>query len=93
MIRSTFGGSTASTTRLGLDDHRVASGQLIEVFDRPARERADVGGAVLRFHDPRLRPVDVEQILEQPVELARVGGEPDEEVVAVLLPMSGRAPA
>ena len=68
--------------RIGLDEH-LPSDERVEMLDRAARERADVGDPVLRLDDPAVQPVDVEQILEEPIELLRVGGEPRQEVVAI----------
>ena len=81
-MRSTFAGSTEITT-----------GSAWTTIDRSARasrlstvrrgERADVGQRYCGVDDAAVQPVDVEQVLQQPIELARVRGEAFQQVVAV----------
>jgi hypothetical protein len=46
-------------------------------------QRADVGGPALWRHDAPLEPVEIEQVAEQPLQLARVRGHPMHEVERV----------
>ena len=69
--------------RVGADDH-LAVDEGVEMLDGAASQRADVGHPVLRRHDAPVQPVDVEQVLEETIELLRVGREPREQVVAIL---------
>ena len=66
-------------------DDNGAIGQRLQVLDGAPGEGADVRHAVLGFDDPAVQSIDVEQILQQPVELAGVGREPLEQVVSVVV--------
>ena len=83
-IRSTFGGSTASITA-SVRTATSRPGERVQVLDRAPCERADVGHPQLGLDDPAVQPVDVEQVLQEPVELARVAGQAAEQVGAVLV--------
>jgi hypothetical protein len=50
----------------------------------PAYDGREIQGAHLRRHDPSRETVDVEEILEQPVELARVHRQPADQLLLVL---------
>ena len=78
-IRSTFAGSTAITTA-SASATTSRPRQDVEALDGPPREGAHVGHAVLRLHDAPVEPVDVQQILQQPVELRCVLRQSPEQI-------------
>ena len=70
MIRSTFGASTSAITRLPLTSIDVRVRAVIRRDLR--RELPDVRRAEVRAHEAVAEPVEVEQVGEQAVELARL---------------------
>ena len=72
--------------RVDRDHDRIGFGndlpsrQDVEALDRPSCERTDIGHPVLRLNDAAVKPVDVQEILEQPVELRCVLGQSPEQI-------------
>src|SRR5580765_9019750 len=62
--------------REGFDvDRQVVAVAFLRLVDGSADQFADVGLASLRRHDPSLEAIQVEQVAQQPFELAGVGGD------------------
>ena len=67
-----------------LDVDRAAVG-VLGLAHRAVDELGEVGGPSLRRDDPALQPVEVEEVAEEPLELARVRRDPADQVERVLV--------
>ena len=81
-IRSTFGPSIEAVTGATSVSINRASGFSTSATTR-AISSADVGGTALRRDDAALQAIQVEQVAQEPLELARVGGDPMDQVERV----------
>ncbi len=78
-----LGGVHADLDRLGVDGHRTFA-RVLRLGDPTLHELPQVHVATLRRHDPPLETVEVEEVAEQPLELACVRRDPSDEVEGVL---------
>ena len=83
-IRSTLAPSAGTITGWMSVRSRASGIRSDSASDAPD-DRADVGREQVRRHDAPGEPVEVEEVRDEPVELAGVAGDPPREVLRVVL--------